>query len=325
MARRATSAGSEWERIALITRLLTPKRRSADVVLGIGDDAAVLRARGLLVWTVDSAVEGVHFDLDWLEPEDVGYRATQAAVSDLAAMGARPLGAVSNLGLPKQFAKRDLERLVRGQAQAAKELGCPIVGGNLARARELSITTSALGISRAPLLRSRARAGDELWLLGEVGLARAGLLAFQEGCSKKRTLAAAVRAFARPRARLREGLSLVGRAHAALDVSDGLAGDAQHLAQASRVAVVISEPLLQKALPRALVRAAVELGRDPLELGLFGGDDYALLATGPKQRRPRGAKVIGRVEGGRGVWLETARGRRALSGGFDHFASGKKA
>ncbi len=320
VARRTGSAGSEWERIALIARLLAPKRRSRDVVVGIGDDAAVLRASGLLVWTVDSAVEGVHFDLDWLAPEDVGYRATQAAVSDLAAMGARPLGALSNLCLPKRFPKRDLERLLRGQAEAARELGCPIIGGNLAGSSELSITTTALGSTRAPLLRSGARAGDELWLLGDVGLARAGLLAFQEGASRKRALAAAVRAFARPRAHLREGLSLVGRAHAALDVSDGVAGDAAHVAEASGVAVVISEERLRKALPRALATAAAELDRDPLELGLFGGDDYALLATGPERRRPRGAKVIGRVEAGRGVSLETREGRRALGGGFDHFA-----
>jgi len=293
-------------------------------VLGIGDDAAVLRARGLLVWTVDSAVEGVHFDLDWLDPKDVGYRATQAAVSDLAAMGARPLGAVSNLGLPKHFPKRDLERLLRGQAEAARELGCPIVGGNLARARELSITTSALGAASAPLLRSGARPGDELWLLGDVGLARAGLLVFEEGRRRSAVFASALRAFARPRARVRDGLALVGCARAALDVSDGLAGDSNHLAAASRVAVVISEERLRAALPRTLSRAAAALDRDPLELALSGGDDYALLATGPARRRPRGAKVIGRIEAGRGSWLETERGRSALAGGFDHFAAGKK-
>jgi thiamine-monophosphate kinase len=321
VARRSTSAGSERERIALIARLLAPKTKSRDVVLGIGDDAAIVRARGLLVWTVDSAVEGVHFDLDWLDPKDIGYRATQAAVSDLAAMGARPLGAVSNLGLPKHFTKRDLERLLRGQAEAARELGCPIIGGNLARARELSITTSALGSARTPLLRSGARAGDELWLLGDVGLARAGLLAFQAGRASNRKLAPAVRAFARPRARLREGLSLIGRAHAALDVSDGLAGDAGHLAEASGVGLVISEARLREALPRALAGVAAELSRDPLELALFGGEDYALLATGPSRRRPRTAKVIGRVEAGRGISLETRGGRRrSLSGGFDHFA-----
>jgi thiamine-monophosphate kinase len=103
-------------------------------------------------------------------------------------------------------------------------------------------------------------------------------------------------------------------------VSDGLAGDAGHLAEASGVGLVISEARLRKALPHALAGVAAELSRDPLELALFGGEDYALLATGPSRRRPRTAKVIGRVEAGRGISLETREGRRSLGGGFDHFA-----
>ena len=315
---------SEHSRVATLQRLLGVPR-SRGVELAIGDDAAILRARGRLVWTMDAAVEHVHFELGLIGIEDVGYRATQAAVSDLAAMGARPLAALANLALPPGLSRRDFERLVRGQAAAAKELDCPIVGGNLARASELSVTTTVLGSVEKPLMRSGAKLGDELWLLGRVGMARAGLQALQ---AKKRrrspALAACIDAFARPCALIAEGRKLVGRAHSAIDVSDGLAGDAGHIARASRVGLVISAKALRLALSAELIDAAAELAMDPLELALFGGEDYALLATGPSGRKPRGARSIGHVEAGSGVALESDGRRRKLGGGFDHFARAKR-
>jgi thiamine-monophosphate kinase len=315
---------TEQSRIATLQRLLGGQR-TRGVELSIGDDAAVLRARGRLVWTIDTAVEHVHFELGLLGIEEVGYRAMQAAVSDLAAMGARPLAALANLALPPRLSERDFERLVRGQAAAARALDCPIVGGNLSSSGELSLTTTVLGSVERPLLRSGARAGDELWLLGRVGLARAGLLALQRGKRRRsRALRTCIEAFSRPRALLAEGRRLVGRAHAALDVSDGLAGDAGHLASASRVRVVISASQLRAGLPAELLAAAAELGQEPLELALYGGEDYALLATGLSRHRPRGATAIGRVTAGRGVVLESEGRLRALGRGFDHFARAKR-
>lgn len=326
VASRRRVNSSELSRIAVLTRLLgsSASRAKSDVELAIGDDAAIVRGRGRLVWTMDTAVEHVHFELSLLALEDVGYRATQAAVSDLAAMGARPLAALANLALPSTFSDRDFARLVRGQAAAARALGCPIVGGNLARAGELSLTTTVLGHVERPLLRRGARAGDELWLVGSVGLASAGLTALKRKLRRpSRAVRACIRAFARPAALLAEGRALVGRARAALDVSDGLAGDAGHLARASQVRVVISAAALSASLPPELVVAAAELELDPLETALFGGEDYALLAAGPKPLRPRRARVIGHLEAGRGVWLEQAGKRRALGRGFDHFARSK--
>jgi thiamine-monophosphate kinase len=324
VARKVSARGSEQSRIALLRRVLGGSRIPG-VELAIGDDAAILRARGRLVWTIDAAVEHVHFELGLITLEDVGYRATQAAVSDLAAMGARPLAALANLSLPPRLSERDFARLVRGQAEAARALGCAIIGGNLARSAELSVTTTVLGTVEKPLVRSGARPGDELWLLGNVGLARAGLLALQAKRRRRsQALRACVNAFVRPRALLAEGRKLVGRASAAVDVSDGLAGDAGHLARSSGVRIAVVEEQLRLVLPDELVEAAAELGHDPLELALFGGEDYALLATGPRLRRPRNAAVIGRVEAGRGVVLETARRRRVLGGGFDHFARARR-
>ena len=293
------------------------------VLLGIGDDAALLAApRGTLVATVDASVEGTHFRRSLLSLEDVGFRAFQAAASDLAAMGARPLAALSALTLPRRFTERELERLARGQAEAARETRCPIVGGNVARGELLTVTTTVLGAVERPLTRRGARPGDDCWLVGEVGLAAAGfaLLTRRSKRPPAAALGTCVAAWRRPRALIARGRGLVGVAHAAVDVSDGLAGDAARLATASHCRLVLEEPALRRVLSPALSAAGRALGRDPLDLALHGGEDYALVAAGEAAGKPRWARRIGRFERGLGGYLEHADGHRAeLGAGFDHF------
>lgn len=320
---RGARPASEAARIRALSRVLIPTVSARGIEVGIGDDAAVIAACGRVVVSVDAVVEGVHFQRGWLTFEDLGFRSLQSAASDLAAMGARPLGAVSSLGLPEGLSERKLQDLWRGQARAAQELGCPVVGGNLSRASELSIVTTVLGLGDRPLLRSGARADDELWLVGPVGFSAAGLEALRRGARRSSpALRACVERWRRPRALIREGRSLVGRAHAAIDISDGLAADARKLADSSRVRVVLDRALLEQAIPATLARAAAALRLDPFELCLFGGEDYALLATGRAQRRPRLARRIGRIEPGRGVVLDDGGQRRRVADrGFDHFAA----
>lgn len=321
--RRRGRGLKEREAIALLEKLLVgaPGR---GVEVAIGDDAAVLEIGGRrLVWTVDVNVDTVHFRRDWLSLADVGWRSFQAAASDLAAMGARPLGALSSLILPSRFSGAELTALGRGQARAARELGCPVVGGNISRGSELSVTTSVIGEAKRPLLRSGAEPGDELWLLGEVGLAAAGLAWLERGGAARaaKDVRRCVDAWRRPRALVAEGLELARRAHAAIDVSDGLAGDAATLARTSGVRVVLEAEALRAALAPELARMAARLGRDALELALGGGEDYALVAAGPRRSRPARARAIGRVERGRGALLEQADGRvTSLGSGFDHLA-----
>jgi thiamine-monophosphate kinase len=296
--------------------------RHRHVELGIGDDAAVLRVGKVrLVWTADTSVENVHFHRAWLGLSDVGYRATQAAVSDVAAMGAVPIAMLANLAVPASLGRSAIKQVAKGQAQAARELRCPVVGGNLTRADALSLTTTVLGTVSKPLRRDGAKIGDELWLLGNVGLARAGLLTLQTGAKvRSAVLGECIAAWRRPRARLREGWSLLGRAHAAIDLSDGLSSDAARLAAASGVKLVFDQPAVLDALPKALHAAAKVLGESALDLALVGGEDYALLATGPSRKRPKGASVIGVVAKGRGVVLRNEGRDRPLSvRGFDHF------
>lgn len=318
-ARSGSRRNSEASRITLLQRVFGSAARGVEV--GIGDDAAVLRVgKRRLVWTIDSSVQGVHFEREWLSAYQIGYRATQAAVSDLAAMGARPLALLADLALPRDFTPAKLRELGRGQAAAARENGCAVVGGNLTRGDHVRVTTTALGEATRPLLRSGARAGDELWLIGDLGLARAGLLLCQHGWrGRDKALCRCLEAWRVPHARVSEGQKLVARAHAAIDVSDGLGQDAAHLAAASKLRVVVDAVLLQRALPQELQAAAAVLRQSPLQLALTGGEDYALLAAGPRKRRPSWATPIGHFEKGQGAQLETEGKRTPLTKGFDHF------
>jgi len=277
------------------------------------------------VCSVDASVQGVHFDLRYLSLEDVGYRSFQAAVSDLAAMGAEPVAALSALILPAGLSPAGLDELTLGQQTASRDCGCPIVGGNLSRGVELSLTTTVLGRADVPLARSGARAGDQLWLLGGVGLAAAGLACLRLGLEgaeggERAAIARCVQAWRRPCALLAQGRQLVGRASAGIDVSDGLASDARQLARASGVRVVVERERLRAALGPSLIGASRALRRSALQLALHGGEDYALLATGPSARRPDGALAIGWITRGQGALLACGDYRVPLERGYDHLA-----
>src|SRR3954469_18979207 len=270
---------SEFSAIARLEALF--RGSNSKIELGIGDDAAVLDSSGRWVWTVDAAVEHVHFERGWLSLADLAFPSFQAAASDVSAMGAAPFAALSSVIFPPGFAAAELSQLARGQRAAARALGCAVVGGNLARGAELSITTTVVGsVERRVLLRSGARVGDELWLCGELGLAAAGLRLLRAGTLRATDKAArtALRVFRRPQAELAAGLELSRVAHAAIDSSDGLAGDVRHLATASGVEVLIDLEALRAALNPALLALAARLGVSTVELALCGGEDYALVA-----------------------------------------------
>lgn len=291
------------------------------VRLGIGDDAAVLEAAGEpWVLSVDTSVEGVHFECAWLGHDAIGYRAFQAAASDLAAMGARPVAALSSLIVPRGCSAQDLDALTHGQLRASRECACPVVGGNLSRGSNLSVTTTVMGTAPQPLRRTGARPGDELWLVGELGMAAAGLswLRLGRAATDSEALAACVRAWRSPEALISRGLALRTCASACIDVSDGLAADAARLARESRVAVLVNREKLEATLMPPLRHAARQLQRAPLPWALRGGEDYALLVTGRASRRPAWAKPIGRVGRGSGAFLESRGVRHPLAGGYDH-------
>lgn len=329
------SSSSELARVSLLKRIFegptaAPGTPGSSIRVGIGDDAAVLEAGGSLVWTVDTQVDGTHFRPQWVSWEDVGWRSFMAAASDLAAMGAEPLAALSSLVLAPAIGDEELEALARGQAAAAAEIGAPIIGGNLARGTQTSITTTLLGRAASPVLRSGAEAGDSLWLAGPVGLAAAGLAMLVATAGPENMQTARVRdtclaAWRRPAARIRDGLRLAGVAHAAIDVSDGLSRDAWQLAEASDRRFVFDESAILAAGGEALAAAASLVGRDALDLALNGGEDYALLATSSAVLP--GFSRIGHVEDDASagnvarLWLRRGGGvvEAIEAKGFDHF------
>jgi thiamine-monophosphate kinase len=278
---------NERERVALLAGIFGS---------AIGDDAAMLE--GELVWTVDACVESTHFRRAWISWEDLGWKSFMAAASDIAAMGADPIGALSALVLTTDVDDGALEAIARGQKAAAEVTGAPVAGGNLARGGEVSITTTVLGRTDRPITRAGAKEGDLVLVAGALGHAGAGLAALRAGDVQN----AYVAAWRRPRALIREGLAMRGVATAAIDVSDGLGIDAHRLAEASGVAIVLED--------EALASFGVEVKHV-----LGGGEDYALLVTA---RAPiEGFYLVGRVESGSGVRL--VGGRAIEPDGFDHF------
>lgn len=236
---------------------------------GIGDDAAVFTPPEgeQLVLSTDTSREGVHFVAGWLTPEEVGARAAAAAFSDVAAMGARALAVLVAFDVPESW-RDQLPRVAAGIGHVVHEADARIIGGNISRSDSFGLTLTVIGSTTAPVRRIGAREGDALWVTGSLGGPRLALATLQRG--ETPTNDARTR-FARPMPRLREGswLAAVG-AHAMIDISDGLAADAAHLATAS---AVICE-LWADAIPR--VAGAT------VEDALASGEEYELLvATAP--------------------------------------------
>jgi thiamine-monophosphate kinase len=314
--------GSEFGRIERLRAAFAAD--APGVVVGIGDDAALLDpgAGPLLVWTVDEQVQNTHFDLGWLTLDDVAYRGYMAAASDLAAMGASPWTALASWVIPSSFDEAAFDALARGAAQAAAEVGAPIVGGNLAKGERLSLGTTLLGRTTRPLRRDGAKAGDLLMVAGPLGLAALGLRALQVGEFAKE-LEPALAAWRRPRARMGEGKLAGAVASAAIDISDGLGQDLAHLAQASGVQLVVEEAALRAHGGEDLARGAQRLGLEAMDLALAGGEDYALVVT--HGAGLPGFTVLGHVRECRSVEdpsviLRSPTGQeRPAPTGFDHF------
>lgn len=326
---------SEFTAIDVLTRVLNRRLDQTQIAVGFGDDAAVLRRpEGELVCTVDASLEGVHFDLRWLSLESAARRAFHAAVSDIAAMGAKPLAALVAIEVPPETSRDAFAAIARGQARAIDETRCSIVGGNVTRGRGFGFTTTVLGTCRRgrSITRAGAKPGDQIWLSEEVGWAGLGLELLQSGvvvftqgryqCIGEPQPAAtsAARRWSNPKARVSTGLEWASRAHAMIDISDSLASEARHVAHASRVALVLDAAQLRNS-HRRVWRAAQRLERDPLHLVLYSGEEYALLATGPSDKRPRDALVIGMVEAGTGAFITDEGKRSVLHQGFDHLTS----
>ena len=300
-------------------------RPAGSALLGVGDDAALLRPRAgtTLAVSTDMLLSGRHFLPD-ADPQALGHKALAVNLSDLAAMGADPRWALLAIALPRATEKW-IAAFARGFFRLARRFGTELIGGDTTRG-PLVISITVIGeVPRAlALRRDAARAGDDVWLSGATGEAALGL-AHLKGRVRLAGPARAqcLRRLHAPEPRIALGRALRGLARSAIDVSDGLLADLGHIAQASGVAA----ELRWEDIPRA--RAIRECRNAALakECLLAGGDDYELVFTAPRPKRSRiealGARRIGTIVRGRpGVRVLDARGRvvPAPRAGFDHFA-----
>lgn len=321
----------EFRRIAsLIAAVAAPT--APEVTLGPGDDAAALRLPGFesLVVSTDLSVEDVHFRREWLTWDAIGFRAVASALSDLAAMAARPIGVLVSLAVPPELDARTLAELSEGMGECLRECGADLLGGDLSRSPgPVVIDVTAIGAAVDPIRRSGALPGDELWVSGRLGGAAAAATAWSGGLEPGPS---ARRAFERPRPRLRES-ALVregAEVHAMIDLSDGLASDAAQIAAASGVQVILESA----AVPLHEVLEGWAHPEAALAIAVGGGEDYELLAAvapgtaaGVALEMFHEFKVeltrVGTIAEGSGVVWIGAEGETvdAPAAGYDHFAA----
>ena len=316
----ALGPGPEFDRIRKIARVLGDRAR------GLGDDCALLPdGDGALAISTDVSVEGVHFRLDWIDPAEAGWRATAAALSDLAAEAADPIGVLTAITVPEGAAEGDLAALAGGIGDAAAAAGAVVIGGDLSAGPAWSVAVTVIGRAERPVTRAGATPGDGIWVTGVLGGARAALEAWRRGDSPAED---ARRAFAHPEPRIAAGLWLAAHgARAMLDISDGLAGDAGHLAAASDVRIELALEVVPVAA--AAIAEAKQLDLPVQQFAAEGGEDYELLVALPREFGAADVREfeaacrialtrVGTVKRGSGVRVELA-GRPLELRGYDHF------
>jgi thiamine-monophosphate kinase len=289
----------------LIAELTKAFEQGEHVVVGPGDDAAVLRVHtGHVVVSTDLMVEGRHFRRDWASPSDVGHRAAAQNLSDINAMGGRAHSLTVGMAAPPDLPAHWALEFAAGFAEECTVVGASVVGGDLTRASEVVLAVTVLGsCTHAPVLRSGARPGDVLAVIGRQGWAAGGLAVLGRGFRSPRVL---VEAYRRPDPPYDAGPAAAeAGATSMIDVSDGLLADAGHLATASRVAIDVLSASFD--IPEPLHAVAAATGADPLSFMLGGGDDHSLVATFPSAAAvPDGWTVIGAVADGSGVTVDGA-------------------
>ena len=319
-SRTATLAEvGEFPLIATITEGLS---LGADVRVGPGDDAAVLATGDAVATSVDVLVEGVHFRRDWSEARDVGRKAVAVNVADIEAIGARATGLLVGFSAPSDLPLGWVLDFSEGLAQESQAAGVSLLGGDMTRARDITVAVTAMGSldGRDPVLRSGARPGDVVAIHGRLGWAAAGLAVLGKGFRSPRAVVEAHRV---PQISYGAG-AVAARAGATsmIDISDGLLADLGHVAQASKVLIDLRRDAFE--LPEPLQAVAAATGSDPYTFVFTGGDDHALAATFPSPDAvPAGWLVVGAAgfadDDHPGVVMDGAVWESPA--GFDHFRS----
>jgi thiamine-monophosphate kinase len=292
-----------------------PGRRS-EVLKGIGDDAMVLR--GGYVISTDSFFDKTHFDLSYFSYLALGHHVMAASLSDIAAMAAVPVAALVSLCVTKKTGAGAIRELYDGFARLTRKYNCDIAGGDIVKCQTFGMTITVIGRTSAPLLRSGARPGDSLFVTNFLGLAETGRIVLKDKW-RRSEYPAGIEKHLFPQLRIDEACALRKYATACIDTSDGLSTDAFHLAEESRVRIVVDADHLP---------IHPEVGRlcglrhiDPTRFILSAGEDFELLFTASGLPKVKGLNVfrIGRVAKGQGLYMAAGgRERRIKPSGYQH-------
>ncbi|MBC7329283.1 thiamine-phosphate kinase [bacterium] len=304
----------------LIEKIRKRARTREGVIVGIGDDCAVLRVgdNANLLLTSDLLVEGVHFYPD-VNPRYLGWKALAVSLSDISAMGGKPLFSLLSLSLPSHLSDKWLNDFLSGWEELADIFEVSLVGGDMSEGERIAIDSIVLGEAKSPILRSGAKVGDKIFVTGYLGDSSGGLLSLQGGLD----FPSLINKHNKPFPRVMEGLEIgkIPGVHSMIDISDGLASDLKHICEESgKGALIFVEKI---PLSPHLLSLCQSQNLSPLDFALFGGEDYELLFTGEagiKEKISFPIYEIGEIIEEKGIWLvEEGKRRKLAREGFEHF------
>ena len=312
--------GSEFGLIERIRKSI--KLFSKDVVVGIGDDTAVLKydKNNYLLLTTDMLVENDHFSMKYFAPEKIGMKAIEQNVSDIAAMGGIPRFAVVSLALPINIDVNVVDGIYKGINKKSRKYKISIIGGNIAHSREIVVNVALIGFVEKNYLtlRSGAKVGDLIFCSGDVGASTAGLELLRHNLNGP-----SIEKHLKPKSRLDLARKLVKIGiNSMIDVSDGVASEVKHICDESEVGAVIYAGMIP--MSKDTIIDAKKIKKDAADLGLYGGEDFELIFTASKNKfmqfKKLDVQVIGEIVNKKyGIKLIKDNKTKKIESGFDHF------
>ena len=303
----------------LIDRI-TKKPKNKDIVVGIGDDAAVFKTKELHVLTTDCLVEGDHFRREWFTPKQIGMKAIEINVSDIAAMGAIPKFVLVSLALPKDLDVEFVEELYKGMWKACDRYNIEIIGGNMTHCNQIVISITITGeVDKKNLcLRSGAKPGDFILVSGHIGNGRAGLRLFQNNLKGFEQVK---NGYLEPKANLDRALKIAPYVNSMEDISDGLASEIKHICDESKCGVIIYKDKIP--ISDQVRDVAQNLREDEYNYALYGGEDFELVFTISEDNLDKvNGFLVGEITKNKGIKL-SIEGKLTLitEKGYDHFTN----
>ena len=312
---------NEIGEFGLIERI-TKEPIDNDILVGIGDDAAVYKtSKGLQVLTTDCLVEGDHFSREWFSPAQIGMKAIEINVSDIAAMGAIPKYVLISIALPRNLGVEFVDRLYEGMCNSCLKYKIEIIGGNMTHCDRIVISITLTGeVDKKNLcLRSGAKPGDLLFVSGHLGNGRAGLRLFQEkivGFEKVK------KCYLEPKSKLKTSLDISPFVNSMIDVSDGLAPEIKHICNNSKCGAIIYKDKIP--ISEEVRDVAKRLGEDEYDYALFGGEDFELIYSVSKDNLEKvNGFLVGEITKNREIVLVYDGKKKTIEDkGYDHFSRG---